>query len=136
MPTLFKDIPPLTANQLIRFWRRVEKRPDGIWNWTGTKSRRGYGWVTLNKSRYKVHRVSWFLAYGPIPPGMVIMHKNPVTPELCDVNPANLHPGTVADNNWDTYVHGPRGRVGRKYCLTCRQALPFGLVLGVACKRP
>lgn len=83
------------------FWSKVHKSPD-CWNWTGTKIPTGYGQVHWRKldERY-THRISWVLANGPIPDGMVVCHR-------CDnpscVRPDHLFLGTVADNTYDKVV--------------------------------
>jgi len=84
-----------------RFWGRVD-RPAGrknCWQWTGAKTAFGYGilmWHGLPQQR--THRVSWELAYGPIPSGMFVLHHcdNPAC-----VRPNHLFLGTQTDNQRD-----------------------------------
>lgn len=56
-----------------RFWAKVEKT-DSCWNWTGTKSTRGYGRMFLDGGYMLVHRFSYQTANGPIGEGLVIDH--------------------------------------------------------------
>ena len=87
----------------VRFWKYVDKS-DECWLWTGALSipprpgHLGYGWIRIGgrKGRtVKAHRVSWELAYGPIPEGKIICHH-------CDnppcVRPDHLFIGTRVDN--------------------------------------
>jgi len=68
--------------------------------WQGSVDRDGYG-----HKRGRVHRWVWQSVYGPIPDGMVVMHK-------CDNPPCfrldHLQLGTVADNNADRDAKGRR----------------------------
>lgn len=55
-----------------RFWKRVAKAgPDDCWEWTGGKTKHGYGTISTGVEdgcRTKLaHRVSWELANGPLP---------------------------------------------------------------------
>ena len=82
-----------------RFWKHVNKT-EGCWIWTGALNSYGYGTVSFKAEhtyRY-AHRVSWELAFGPIPEGLFICHH-------CDnppcVRPDHLFLGTLADNNTD-----------------------------------
>jgi hypothetical protein len=87
------------------FWPRIQKT-EGCWLWMGWTIRRGYGQITLAKKRILTHRLSYTLAYGEIPEGMLVCHK-------CDtprcVNPSHLFLGTPLDNARDMVAKG-RGR--------------------------
>lgn len=65
----------LTEKDQARFWAKVTL-PDGngCMLWTSTKSHNGYGLFTLGDARPRTHRISYELAYGAIPDGLVIDH--------------------------------------------------------------
>lgn len=104
-----------------RFWSKVLKT-DGCWLWMGARHPQGYGNIGLPKDengRYpigKAHRVSWELHNGPIPAGLLVMHR-------CDnppcVNPDHLFVGTVGDNVRDSASKG-RLRPGGRTMLVAR----------------
>ena len=76
--------------------------------WTRTRSKGGYGSVTIGGTWHLVHRLAWTLAHGPIPDDMYIIHR-------CD-NPAcarldHLRLGTAKDNAHDR-VRRHRSRRG------------------------
>lgn len=106
------QIPQLTKTQEEAFWSKIEKRPDGIWNWKAAKLKDGQGCVCINKKTYISHRVSWAIREreagrsGDIPNGLFVLHRNDVTKEVCDVNPDNLWLGTSADNYRDCLIKG------------------------------
>jgi hypothetical protein len=89
-----------------RFWSKVDASdPDGCWPWTASRDSLGYGFfrVTTNASMSKAHRVSWELANGAIPEGLVVCHR-------CDnpscVKPAHLFLGSLSDNTQDSIKKG------------------------------
>lgn len=82
-----------------RFFTKVNKIPNGCWEWTGGYHKFGYGRFANNVA----HRVSYAYHNGPIPKGLCVCHK-------CDnpkcVNPEHLFLGTRKDNNLDRTSKG------------------------------
>jgi len=87
-----------------RFWSKVEKA-DGCWLWTAYCGKWGYGSFCVGDSMVLAHRVSYELAYGPIPDGLDVLHR-------CDnppcVRPEHLFLGTDLDNARDMDSKGRR----------------------------
>ena len=77
--------------------------PIGCWNWTGFKSRDGYGIVHTGNKLLKAHRV----AYCEANHTTLAEIKNVVIRHSCDnrqcLNPAHLLPGSSADNTQDRH---------------------------------
>lgn len=94
-----------------RFWERVNK--DGplpadptlgpCWDWTGATFSNGYGHVVRGGVNLLTHRVAWEKENGPIPDGLLVLHK-------CDrpscLRVSHLFLGTHADNNDDMMSKG------------------------------
>ena len=101
-----------------RFWPKVEKT-EGCWLWRASRNRAGYGYFGdwSHRRTRAAHRVSWELAHGPIPPGLLVCHT-------CDnppcVRPDHLFLGTHTDNLHDSMAKG------RKYGPAHTARLPRG----------
>lgn len=85
----------------LRFWAKVNKTPS-CWLWTAA-TLRGYGQISLNRKPAYAHRLSWEMAYGPIPEGVEVLHKCDVP--LC-VRPDHLFLGSQQDNLADARQKG------------------------------
>jgi len=84
----------ISEKDKARFWKKVQ-RSESCWLWIAGHFSRGYGAFQIHGKAHCAHRISWIIANGPIPDGMVIMHS-------CDnppcVNPDHLVLGTQLDN--------------------------------------
>jgi hypothetical protein len=90
-----------------RFWRKVDKRSDGCWLWTGSLTDSGHGRYDFDGETVRVHRLTWILArQRDIPDWMVIRHFMCHNERCC--NPAHLVGGTQGENVRDIWlVHKP-----------------------------
>lgn len=99
-------------NQRIktRFWSKVCALPTGCWVWLGYRKETGYGRFNFNGVVIGAHRAAWLLVHGPIPSGLVVLHRCD-TPEC--VNPAHLFLGTQQENMADMRSKGREARGSR-----------------------
>ena len=85
--------------------RTVVDEETGCWVWQGSCGFNGYGRLRYGPGRKPAtcHRIIYEHHFGPIPKGMVVMHK-------CDnrrcVNPDHLHGATQGDNMRDMHKKG------------------------------
>jgi hypothetical protein len=135
---------PITAQDLARFWTRVDASggEDACWPWLGKRgSRSGRGKFTIGSrvdgSRRELfaYRVAYYAHHGtwPIP---VAMHTcdNPI---CC--NPAHIRAGTQADNLRDMYAKGrnrddrgerhPRAIMTERDVCECRRSYQCGITI-------
>lgn len=66
---------PLSERDQARFWAKVAL-PDGngCMVWLAYVNEAGYGQFRHARQTYYAHRISYFMAYGPIPDGMEVDH--------------------------------------------------------------
>ena len=91
---------------------------EGCLPWLAGKGNYGYGTIWHGGKYQPAHRVVYELTVGPIPEGLLLLHR-------CDnppcVNPSHLFPGTHQDNADDkmrkgrhySQTHGPCERDGK-----------------------
>lgn len=97
-----------------RFWSKVQKGgPDECWEWQAGRHKFGHGKFRLPTGHIGSHRMAWQLTYGPIPPGMWVLHHCD-NPPCC--NPRHLYLGTAQDNTRDREVRGRHPHPAKDVC--------------------
>jgi hypothetical protein len=105
-------MPGTHGTPLERLMRRVVIDPiTGCWIWTGQLSKQGYGAIGIkigtSNTMIPVHRLSYEINVGPIPPGMTldhichdpsVCHSGRLCPHRRCCNPNHLKLATGADN--------------------------------------
>lgn len=96
----------------VRFFDRLERSGE-CWLWTGYVNSFGYGTINVAKVQWKTHRLAWFLANGPIPDGLLVLHRCD-TPACCRVD--HLFLGTSLDNNRDRDAKRRNAEMQKTHC--------------------
>ena len=96
----------------IDFWKKIDVRREGCWEWRGCRYPRGYGVAVIGGKQQASHRWAWIFTHGrPIPKGMQINHR-------CDntscARPTHLYLGTQAENMRDRHERGGRWNNGTR----------------------
>ena len=104
---------PLSPEMYALFWSQV-RRTETCWEWTGPMNSQWYGMFKGELA----HRVSFRLAFGPIPPKLMICHH-------CDhppcIRPSRLFLGTMRENALDMVAKGIHPKqVRRSYVVMQR----------------
>ncbi len=95
----------MTDKELDRFWAKVDKTGE-CWLWTAGCFKRGYGSFRLNGKMERAHSLSFRLARGDVPKGLVLDHlcrnKRCVRPEHLDpvTQLVNVRRGLVKGQEW------------------------------------
>ncbi|MHA7210822.1 HNH endonuclease signature motif containing protein [Arthrobacter sp. MDT1-65] len=110
-----------------RFWEKVEKT-DTCWNWTGYVQKNGYGKFRRgDEPMVTAHRMSYELANGPIPKGLMVDH-------LCHnracVNDSHLRLLTAKQNNENRLGANRNSSTGVRGVLTEKGTGKYRAVAG------
>lgn len=110
---------PVSEKDQARFWAKVALPNDnGCMLWSGAPNRAGYGRFWLDGKNVLAHRLSYRLAHGPIPNGLVIdhvrdrgcRHRHCVAPDHLEAvtDAENIRRGDTGANN-ASKTHCPQG---------------------------
>lgn len=105
-----------------RAWPKIQRQPDGCWQWVAGVASNGYGTWSLHGRTNSAHRLLYTLLVGPVPAGLDLDHlcRN----RLC-VNPSHLEPVTRQVNllRGDTLAaaHAADRDCGFAGCKNCRR---------------
>lgn len=93
----------VTQKDKDRFESKVEKLPNGCWEWRGSFHHKGYGYFSIKHRIIYAHRFAYVAYCGEIPFGMLVCHScdNPIC-----VSPEHIFLGTPKDNTHDMIEKG------------------------------
>lgn len=103
------DIPSFSFEEKVKIFERIYKKckidPDtGCWLWQGTKTKDGYGMISIRGKEMKVHRVMAALFGEVLTEDDLIRHFE-CSERSCNC-PHHLRVGTPADNSQDMVNSG------------------------------
>ncbi len=104
-PGSYKKDDPRRNRVEARFWNKVTvpDNDEACWEWLGNRLPYGYGHIKIEGKQIKAHRWSYEYINGPIPNGLLVLHR-------CDnppcVRPDHLFLGTHSDNILDALAKG------------------------------
>lgn len=102
-------VPPLTPERQTEFWSRVNRAPDGCWEWSGSVNsitptdkrmnpKNGYGVFAVGGHVFNAHRVAASIGLEDFNSALFVLHK-------CDnkrcVRPSHLYMGDQKQNFTD-----------------------------------
>jgi hypothetical protein len=97
----------LLGTPLDRMFARSKRTDRGCLEWQGERFKKKYGRIKVDGVRYLVHRLSWLLQRGEIPPGKQVLHH-------CDNPPCwqirHLFLGTQLENIQDMFSKGRQNK--------------------------
>lgn len=93
----------LRERMLRRLREKTVETPRGCWELTAHDPQYRYARIKTHGKHVRGHRLMWEITYGPIPPGLGVLHR-------CDnpkcINPEHLFLGTQEDNVHDAIAKG------------------------------
>ena len=102
-----RPMPDVSLDYYIdRFAKRVCVSDSGCWEWSGTRSKEGYGKLKIKFVSYRTHRLSYYL-FKEDPGEDLVLHECDNKP-CC--NPEHLYLGGHSENAKDAYERGQRNR--------------------------
>lgn len=97
------------------FWSQVRRESGtGCWEWTGSTIPKGYGQFRYDGDNELAHRISWAIANGPIPDGVMVCHH--CDNRIC-VRPDHLFLGDAFDNMQDMVAKGRHYQRSQTHCV-------------------
>lgn len=94
---------PRTQKALANFWHRLLRNDvTCCWEWTGSKTKKGYGKLGLGHQNLMPHRLAYALVFDD--PGEELVCHRCDNPPCC--NPFHLFKGTYLDNAHDCIDKG------------------------------